>query len=49
MGADGNGIIVATGDNAAYAITHLQRPGNAAQDADSFLRGWSITPGERLA
>ncbi len=49
MGADGNGIIVATGDNAAYAITHLQRPGKAAQDADSFLRGWPITPGERFA
>ncbi|MEM9421358.1 MAG: methionyl-tRNA formyltransferase [Pseudomonadota bacterium] len=44
--ATSNGIVVATGDGGAYTITALQRPGKAIQDADSFLRGWAITPGE---
>ena len=48
LGADKNGVIVATGGG-TLSITRLQRPGKAMQDAETFLRGYPLAPGEVLA
>ncbi len=41
-------LIVACGEG-AVAFTRLQRAGKSAQDADAFLRGAQIGPGDRLS
>lgn len=46
--ADADGVLVGTG-NGALAVTRLQRPGKAAQDAETFLRGYPLTIGEGLS
>lgn len=45
--ADKEGVVVATGTG-ALSITRLQRPGKAMQDAETFLRGYPLSPGETL-
>ena len=45
--ADGR-VVVACGDGAVSLAT-LQRAGKRAQDAETFLRGFSLAPGDRLA
>lgn len=48
LAATGEGVDVAAGNNTVLRIDRLQRPSKAAQDADSFLRGWPLSPGARL-
>jgi methionyl-tRNA formyltransferase len=43
-----DGLLVACGEG-AVRILRAQREGRAAQDAESFLRGFPLAPGERLA
>jgi methionyl-tRNA formyltransferase len=40
-------LTVACGSG-AIRLTRLQRAGKAAQDAGTFLRGWSVAKGTRL-
>ena len=43
----GPGLRVACGDG-AIEVTRLQKAGRGAQDADAFLRGAGLVPGDRL-
>ncbi len=47
LGADG-GVTVACGDG-AVSLSALQRAGKRAQDAETFLRGFALAPGDRLS
>ena len=49
LGSEAEGIKIAAGDGTALLVTKLQRPGKAAQDADTFLRGYPLAPGESLS
>lgn len=44
---DETGIKVLTGDG-TLCITRLQRPGKAIQEAETFLRGFALVPGDVL-
>ena len=43
-----DGIDIAAGDHTLVRLTRLQRPGKAAQDAVTFLRGVPLKVGDRL-
>jgi methionyl-tRNA formyltransferase len=45
--ADADGLEIATGAG-ALRLLELQRPGGRMLPAAEFLRGWPVTPGERL-
>ncbi len=47
LGADGEGLLVATGDG-ILRLRRLQRPGGRMLAASEFLRGWPIAVGTRL-
>ena len=47
LAADGSGIVVACGA-AALRITELQKPGGKRLPAADFLRGFPVSPGQRL-
>jgi methionyl-tRNA formyltransferase len=47
IGADGAGLLVATGDG-ILRLRRLQRPGGRMLEAAEFLRGFSIAPGTML-
>jgi methionyl-tRNA formyltransferase len=42
-----SGLTIACGEGALKLLT-VQRAGRAAVDADAFLRGFALKPGERL-
>ena len=46
--SEGGEITIAAGEDTALRLTRLQRPGKAAQDADTFLRGFALSPGDQL-
>jgi methionyl-tRNA formyltransferase len=47
--ADGDGVIVATGDGRALALLELQAEGGRALPAAEFLRGHAVSPGARFS
>lgn len=48
VAADADGMHVAAGDGRILILSRLQRPGKAAQDAEPFLRGSSLSVGDQL-
>ncbi|HVS50945.1 MAG TPA: methionyl-tRNA formyltransferase [Opitutaceae bacterium] len=48
LGADADGLLVATGDG-VLRLRRLQRPGGKMLPAAEFLRGWPIAAGTELA
>ena len=42
-------LAVACGDGGAVRLLRLQRPGRGAAEAEAFLRGFPVRPGERFA
>lgn len=47
LGADGDGLLIATGEG-VLRVRRLQRPGGKMLPAAEFLRGFAIAPGTRL-
>jgi methionyl-tRNA formyltransferase len=47
LGADGDGLLVATGGG-VLRMRKLQRPGGRMLSAAEFLRGFAVAPGTRL-
>jgi methionyl-tRNA formyltransferase len=47
MSADGSGIVIACGEG-VLRVTELQKPGGKRLPAADFLRGFPVSPGQRL-
>ena len=47
LAADGSGVVIACGEG-ALRVTELQKPGGKRLPAADFLRGFPVSPGQRL-